>query len=112
MQNDINEHVCNLEELKNRYDSGLVVSFEGMSFFFGLYNIYLFAMIKIKKIKKAEVFKCSICGRYGWKCPICGSVEMLNTVPRFHKCTECGKVSCFDPYINSFIHLFQKGKRP
>ncbi len=112
MQNSKTEHVCDLKVITNRYQSGPVVSFKGISFLFALYNLYLFALIKIKRIKKAEVFKCRICGRYEWKCPYCNSVEVLDTVPRLNKCKECDKNSYFDPYLNSFVHFFQNGKKP
>lgn len=112
MQNSKNGHICNLKVLENRYNSGPIVSFKGISIIFALYNLYLFALIKIKRINKAKVFKCCICGKYEWKCPNCSSVEVLDVVPRLHKCKECNKMSYFDPYINSFIYLFQNGKRP
>jgi hypothetical protein len=112
MRNSKSGHVCKLKVLKNRYHSGPIASFKGISFFFALYNFYMFALIKIKRINKAEVFKCSICGKYEWKCPDCNSVEVMDVVPRLHKCKGCDKISYFDPYINSFIHFFQNGKRP
>ena len=112
MQNSKDGHICRLKVLTNRYSSGPIVSFKGISFVFALYNLYLFALIKIRRINKAEVSKCCICGKYEWKCPNCSSVEVLDVVPRLHKCKECDKISYFDPYINSFIHLFQNGKRP
>ena len=55
MHNSKTEHVCDLKVITNRYQSGPVVSFKGISFLFALYNLYLFALIKIKRIKKAEV---------------------------------------------------------
>jgi hypothetical protein len=107
MQNSKTEHVCDLKVITNRYQSGPVVLLKGISFLFALYNLYLFALIKIKRIKKAEVFKCRICGRYEWKCPYCNSVEVLDTVPRLHKCKECDKNLIL---IHTLILLFTSFK--
>ena len=112
MQNSKSKHICNFVMLKNRYHSGLIVSFKGLSLFFALYNVYLFSLIRIKKSKKAEVYKCSICGKYEWKCPNCNLVEVMDNVPRLYHCKECGKISYFDPYLNSFGYLFQHGRKP
>lgn len=113
MQEEKAGHVCDPKELTSRYQSGPIVFIQGMiSFLFALYNLYLLALIKIKRIKKAAVYRCSICGRYEWKCPYCNAVEVMDTVPRLHKCKECDKTSTFDPYLNSFVFLFQNGKKP
>ena len=112
MINKKDNKYCKYTKIKTRYIGGPIVMIDGLDLFLIFYGIYLFFKIKIKKIKKATVYKSEECNNYLWQCPYCDYLMLKENVPKFYTCQRCNKKSYFDPYLKPYFSIFRSSKKP